>query len=481
MLSVILHSLYINTPFVNLEYVFAQATQSLLDPGNKQGIPRYWTMQANPLGYVWFSTLFHFVVGQPDGFWSYRLASLLGLAAILSAGAIFTSTLKQEHIREFHLWCALVTFSPLIWLFSGRATADVLPVGLLLLSFALVFKSNVKSIYGWLASLIFMLSILVKYHALLIAPGFIYIFWCQNECTFNGAWGKKCGQFFLFPILGFLLYLWMIYNRYGFFLVPEYHSQTHKLEPSNFLTTFSLYASFLGILLGPAVMVSILSVRRSWPGKWLILMVVGIGLSLGVNSLGSLGEMNYGPFDWLMNGSLIFLIKGLGIIFFSFLVFDCFIEARKNKNAVAGFLLTVCLPYLLICSGSRPTQRYLIFLIPIIFYYLVFCRLRDQKFQRLVLGWGTVAVFVIANIFAVNYQVSKAKASDNMAQWLIENKLIEKTHPGNISPNSGQYFVSFAGSPKTHRVMESPGDVETSLHSEKVVVFGRVLKSYHLE
>ena len=50
-LSVILHAFYINTPFVNLEYVFAQATQSLLDPETKQSLSIYFSMQANPMSF----------------------------------------------------------------------------------------------------------------------------------------------------------------------------------------------------------------------------------------------------------------------------------------------------------------------------------------------------------------------------------------------------------------------------------------------
>ena len=479
-LSVILHAFYINMPFVNLEYVFAQATQSLLDP--ETGMSNYFSLQANPLGYVWFSTLFHFLMGEPEGFWSYRLASVSGLVAILGAGAVFTSSLKPDHNKEFHLWCALVTFSPLIWLFSGRATADILPVGLLLLSFALVFKSEAKPVYRWLSPVIFLSAILVKYHALLMAPGFIYIFWCQNECQFNRAWVKKCGQFFLLPLLGFFTYLWVIYNQYGFFLAPDNHSQL-EFGFANFIKTFSLYASYLGILLGPLALVSILSVRKNWSEKWWVLLVAGLGLGVWtrINPFGFQGgEMNYGPLDGLLNGSLVFLVKGLGGIFFCFLVFDCFFEANKNKNAVAGFILTVCLPFLLICSATRPAQRYLVFLIPLIFYFLVFYKLQGRIFFSSVLGWGTVAVFVLANIFAVNYQVAQARASDNMAQWLIENKMIEQTHPGSIYSNSGQYFTAFVGSPKTHRVLESSGDVKTSLHSEKVVVFGKTLKTYYL-
>jgi hypothetical protein len=481
-LSVILHAIYINTPFVNLEFVFAQATQSLLDPKTGQGLSSYFSMQANPLGYVGFSTIFHFLTGEPEGFWSYRLASLSGLVAILVAGAIFTSSLKSDRTREFHLWCALVTFSPLIWLFSGRATADVLPVGLLVLSFAMVFEGEARSVYRWLAPLIFLLAIIVKYHALLMAPGFMYLFWCQNQCQLNAAWVKKCGQFFLLPLLGVFAYSWVIYNQYGFILAPE--GQSHKLEPTQFFKNFSLYSSYLGVLLGPLALVSVFSVKKKLPGKWWILL--GLGLGLGVwtetNPFGfQSGEMNYGPLDGLLNGSLVLMLKGFGGIFFVFLIFDNFVEASKNKNAVAGFLLTVGIPYLLICSLTRPAQRYLVFLIPIIFYYLVFYKVEGVKFYRSVLGWGTVAIFVLANVFAVNYQVAQAQASDNMAQWLIKNELIEKTDSGSIFPNSGQYFIPYLRTPKTKRVLERPGEVETSLHSEKVVVFGRTMKTYYLE
>ena len=481
-LSIVLHAIYINTPFVNLEFVFANATQSLLSSEAGQGLSAYFSMQANPLGYVGFSTFFHFLMGEPEGFWSYRLASLSGLVAILGAGAIFTSSLKSNSIREFNLWCALVTFSPMIWLFSGRATADVLPVGLLLLSFAMVFVGEKRPIFRGLAPTIFLLAIVVKYHALLMAPGFMYIFWCQNQCQFNGTWAKNCGQFFLLPLLGIFAYLGVIYNQYGFVLAPEGHS--HKLEPTIFLQTFSLYASYLGVLLGPLIFVCVFSVRKNLPGKWIVLLGVGLGLGMwtGINPFGfQAGEMNYGPLDGLLNGSLVLLLKGVGGIFFCFLIFDCFIEARKNKNAVAGFFLTVCLPYLLICSVTRPAQRYLVFLIPIIFYYLVFYKMENHRFYRSVLGWGTVAIFVLTNIFAVNYQVAQARASDNMAQWLIKNKLIEQTHSGSLYSNSGQYFIPYLGSPKTQRVLEAPGKVETSLHSEKVVVFGKTLKTYYLE
>ncbi len=456
-----------------MEYVFAQATQSILDPDSKSGIAHYWTLQANPLGYVWFSSIFHFLLGEPEGFWSYRLASLSGLVAILTAGAILISDWKPDSSREFHLWCALVTFSPLIWLFSGRGTADVLPVGLLLLSFALACKGEVKA--RGFASALFLLAIGVKYHALLLAPGFIYIFWYQSQS--RSEWGKLCGQFFLLPLTGFFLYLWVVYEQYGFFLVHEYHSQTHKFEPVNLLKTFSMYAGYLGLLLGPVAFVSILSVRKHGSGKWLLL--AGVGFAVGVVSEPgqSLGEMNYGPFDWVLNHSMTFLMKGVGGVIFVFLILDCVFEAVKHKNVVAGFILTTCLPFLLICSATRPAQRYLIFLIPLIFFYLIFCKIK----KPLILGWGTVAIFVLGNIFAVNYQIAQARASDNMAHWLIENKLIEETLPGSINSNSGQYFIPFVRSPKTRTVKDHPGDIEASLHSEKVVVLGRTLKTYYVE
>jgi hypothetical protein len=98
-----LHAFYINAPFVNIEYVFAQAMQSILDPDSKPGISLYWTLQANPLGYGWFFSIFHFLMGEPEGFWRYRLASLSGLVAILTAGAIIISAWKPDLSREFQL------------------------------------------------------------------------------------------------------------------------------------------------------------------------------------------------------------------------------------------------------------------------------------------------------------------------------------------------------------------------------------------
>jgi len=480
-LSLFLHLLYINTPFVNLEYVFAEAAKSLLDANYKVDIGHYWMNQANPLGYAWFSSLFHHALGEPYGFWSFRIPSLLGLVLILVAGSIFISQSKVGEPQNFSLWCALTIFFPLIWLFTGRATADVLPVGLLMMSFALVFLEKKKPIYWKLGSIIFSFSILVKYHALLMSFGFIFILFIQNDNRWDKELFRKCLQFFALPIVLLGGYLWVVYLRYDFFIIHANFKLVHQLQTTKAIGTFFLYASYLGIFLGPISIICIFKNRKIWQGKWLVLGMIGLGVGFWawINPLRGYGEMNYGPFDYVLNGSLIFSVKMLGGLLFSFLAFDIVTEWRKNKNTFAGFLLATCVPYLVVCSFTRPAQRYLIFLIPLIYYYLVFFRLKGHRVWNSILGWGTVAVFIFASIFLVVNQVAQSKASDNMAKWLIEKKIIQLTDPGSIKPHSGQYFLPLMENIKVYKVSESLGK-DTSLHSEEVVVFGKTLKTYFL-
>ena len=59
-----------------------------------------------------------------------------------------------------------------------------------------------------------------------------------------------------------------------------------------------------------------------------------------------------------------------------------------------------------------------------------------------------------------------------------QKKMIELTDPGSIKPHSGHYFLRFEGKRKIYKVSEYPRKVETSLHSEEVVMFGKTLKTY---
>lgn len=483
LLSLALHALYIDTPFVNLEYVFGEAVKNILDPYYKSGIQYYWTMQANPLGYAWVSSLIHYILGEPNGFWSFRIPSHLGFILILSSGAIFSCRLNSEEQKNFNLWCALTVFSPLIWIFSGRATADVLPVGLLMASFLLVFLGKEKPTFVKLGSVIFSFSILVKYHTLLMSLGFVYILFNQNNNKWDKELFKKCLQFFIFPITLLGFYLCIIYIKYDFFLMHANHKSTLQSQTSNITKVFFHYSYYLGLLVGPISIICISAKRKIFQKKLFIapLFFFGSIFFTWINPGNGGVEMDYGPFDLVLNSPLIFFLKVLGGILFCFLFLDIFSEWREKNNAFAGFLLSVCVPYLIICSFTRPAQRYLIFLVPLLYYYLVFYRLKIQKTLSRFLGWGTVAIFVFVNVFAVGYQVVQAKASDNMAKWLIEKKMIKFTDPGSISPHSGQYFLPLSKNKKIYKVIESSGKVKKNMHSEEVAIFGITFKTYSLK
>ena len=160
------HLLYIDTPFVNQEYVFAEAAKSLLSPQYRIGLENYWNVQANPLGYSAISALVNGIFHFPVGFWSVRIPSLAGGLMVILAGGWIAKKFNFNRSR-FFLWAALIIFSPLIWVYAGRATADVLPTGLLMLSLALCLKADENKIYNFIASVVFSISILVKYNSIL--------------------------------------------------------------------------------------------------------------------------------------------------------------------------------------------------------------------------------------------------------------------------------------------------------------------------
>jgi transposase len=68
-------------------------------------------------------------------FWTARLASLAGGALILASGFLWFRKTGSLRADLFWLWGGVTTLCPLVWIFTGRGTADVLPVGILCWAF----------------------------------------------------------------------------------------------------------------------------------------------------------------------------------------------------------------------------------------------------------------------------------------------------------------------------------------------------------
>ena len=139
------HAIVLNEPFVNQEVAFSEGARGLAEPGYPEGLTRFWRHQVNPLGYSAITALFRSVLHLPvlqlpvlhltGAFWTARLASLAGGALILVSGYLWFRKTGSLRADLFWLWGGVTTLCPLVWIFTGRGTADVLPVGILCCAF----------------------------------------------------------------------------------------------------------------------------------------------------------------------------------------------------------------------------------------------------------------------------------------------------------------------------------------------------------
>ncbi|GBL21586.1 hypothetical protein EMGBS4_16460 [Acidimicrobiaceae bacterium] len=95
---------------------------------------------------------------------------------ILISGWMLTRDRWHGRRSLFYFWTSLIILHPMILAFGTAATADVLPVGLLMLSLAIAFKSADGQIFSkFLAALLFGFAIITKYNSGYFGLAFLYV------------------------------------------------------------------------------------------------------------------------------------------------------------------------------------------------------------------------------------------------------------------------------------------------------------------
>ena len=112
----VLHIAYIDTPFVNLEWVYRQGTEYFLKSDN-DALEKYFFYQANPLTYSFLtSKLVEWT--EFNQFAVYRIPALVG-------GILLLTTLSRYH----NPWLVLIVgLNPMIWIYAGRSYSELLAV-----------------------------------------------------------------------------------------------------------------------------------------------------------------------------------------------------------------------------------------------------------------------------------------------------------------------------------------------------------------
>jgi hypothetical protein len=480
------HIFTLNEPFVNQEYAFSEAGQTLAHPAYADGIQRYWAVQANPLGYSIIVAGLLKAFNAAPSFWLVRLPSLFGVVLILTAGWLFYRNTRDPDAHSFNIWAAVTMLNPLCWIYAGQATADILPTGLICIAFAVCAGARGRILWHLMGGVLFSIAVIVKFNTALCGLGFAYLIFSDNNDTPSSSLLNKASSllFYVFlPVTTLGVYFYWINSTFQVYLLAAPFRKL--LAPSRFAAQFFeiaiMYLSYLTTLLGFLALAPLLNLFQSFSRKRAVtitlITILLSGIIAPVIISFHLGEMDYGGFNHLLPSGLFAMMRAstlaLSILFF----IDIFQKALFQKNRLAAFVLSAILPYIIISSFFRPAQRYLLLILPMVFFYITIYS--PPKLRR-INSWlihSSIVVFAIISFIGVAYIISEGRAADNMALWIKHENYLSKTNPDAIAAHAGQYFpVSQEDSLSFKVQTEAPASY---LHKEAVSVFGKNVRTYY--
>ena len=484
---IVLYAPWMGRGYVNLEYPFSMAARGLSDPRFADQVDVYFGVQANPLGYSFVLAVIYKIFGYHDWFWLAKLPSLCGALMIIVSGWMLTRERWNGRRSLFYSWSSLIILHPMIIAYGTSATADVLPVGFLMLSLAIAYRSADDQIFSkFLAALLFGFAIVVKYNSAYFGLAFIYI------AIVGGTQAKKSmtqiyrdiSIFVIVPFIFLVTYIWWSYNRYQIFVSTGLTGgKPNFLDGASWAFAFGKYLSFLGLFIGFIPILIIANESRTFFERLKFVAVIVGTLLFGwfVLYLKVMREMNFGYVFGSLNLRLLETFGFLGGICI------CLYALKQigNRDRLSRLLICGLAPYLLLISASRPTQRYLIFAVPVVLL-LVVDALKSFSARARDLSVGITALgFAAVSLLGLSYLRALGNASEDMAVWMEENGVIEQSAPGAIFPHARQHFYGLAQSEVKYDIIATSLDgekliKERILHREPMNVLGKITRVYVL-
>jgi hypothetical protein len=486
---VVLYAPWMGRGYVNLEYPFSMAARALSDSRYSAQMDIYFANQANPLGYSFVLAIIYKIFGYHDWFWLAKIPSLCGALMILASGWMLTRDRWQSRRSLFYFWSSLVILHPMILAFGTSATADVLPVGLLMLAIAIAIKSADNQISSkFFAAILFGFAIIVKYNSVYFAGAFLAVALLKRskESRSVALILRDIAIYAFFPLITLVTYIVWLNTKFNIFVSNGLAGGSPNFfNISNWSLTFGKYLSFLGLFIGFIPFAVILKETRqsSERLKKLIIMVGLVLIGWFVLSWRVMGEMDFGGgFYFASNRSRILETFGfLSGVYFCLFVF----RQIRNHDRFSEVLLSGLAPYLILISASRPSQRYLIYLVPISLLLLIDA-LKDLSAMLRNLTLGLTALgFAAVSMLGMSYLRAQGNASENMAVWMEQNRVINQSSASPIGVHGGQHFYGITSSEIKYEVIQTSLEgekliKERILHREPMNVLGQITRVYVL-
>ena len=448
-----IHISLIAFPQVNLEFAFIDGAKYFLSPEhNKTLLDQYFNYQANTLGLPLLLSGFARLFPGADILVLMRLLNVAGI--LLLSVSVISISRHFDRVNALTI-LALILLNPLVWSFSGRATADFLPMALAVFAIALTLVKRDLYILTLVAGMIFGVAAVLKYHVLSLLVVFSAIH-LGSELS-----KKSMSKIFIFsiPAIGMVgLYLLKMHSIFGFWTTPPKFQIAHQIHLAPVINNFILYVGFLALLSLPSFWISKQFYLSFFNYKKSLIIILVAFILFSISGLKDTGELNFGPLDmWLgINQRMIILsmmgLAGLLLIFKS---------AKSKSISKVNFYIGIAIIFvLLVFSLTRPSQRYLILLIP---FFILMLPINLLK-SRYVL-FSTLAIFISADIVIELSRYATGSASKNIADMLEVSNLLPATDPGPIEGHQGNRFYSYKNIPKLYIVV--PGD--KSLNSDAIL------------
>lgn len=480
-LTILFHIAISDFPPVNLEWAFSDAALFFTGKDHRY-IEQYFTYQANTLAFPFLTAVFSKIIPFLSVMSMTRILSAIGFY-FLGIALLKINRLIKTDIPGYFL-LLIVFLNPLLWTFGGRGTADFLPAALGIYGLSLFWEKQIQGWKNYCSIFILGFAIVLKYHSVLLLVPIVLEIFLQKKQNWKTSFRKAVStviSVMIFPVL----YILLVKHELGFWLTPPTYMERHKLSSSNFFTNFIIYFGYLALLLLPFSIFSIWHFFRRIPPKnrlysTIMLIIIGtILLTFGFFWLRPQGEMNFGPLDGVITvaisgGSFMMLALIMGIVIYQGFeqTYLCKNRLTQSKRYILSLLAGVVI-FLFILSFTRPTQRYLMFILPFSYFFMISDIFKSKKNNFIAIG-----MYIIINLLLLYNQYISGTASQIMVNEIRKRGIVEKTDGGAINPHAGNVFFRYRKNKKEYMIVE--GSSAGSLFTSEAGFTPLAKKSYSL-
>lgn len=412
----IIHLFFVNFPPVNLEELFSFASQNLQKPD--LGI--YFKYQANTLGFSYliyfFNLIFNFdplIIGKTISAFSYLLIGY----GIVNINKVY---LKEYPVNYLIL---LVFLHPLIWNFGFRSTPDLISPSLGFFGLSVIFLLKKNSIKVIISSILVGIAIILKPHSVVFLTLFcIYFFLDKRPKVY---FFTNLVIILIIPTVYFLINL----NLYDFFLVNNNFKSEVTISLNNFFQNIIQFSGFIALIFFPLSAYGLISYYnyKKFKKLFYILLASLIFFIMGFMFLEITGEMDFGTLGQFMNINIYtgLLMSTIPTLFLT----TKYLLKKNNTNRIffVSILISILI-HIILLSLAKPTQRYLISLVPLIILF------SNHLLLKLYIRNSLMIIFVLGNILIFNNQYASAFLSQDAINFIKKNNLNFNNNDASYGP-----------------------------------------------